>query len=322
MPYFEHTYILIIALLIWVIWIVFFREKMGYILPNPFVKKYLRTPISMYLLWIARLIGLIILFGMLANPFIDRFEKIHKVPNQKIVIILDISRSMLEEDITPNRLNEAKNTIHTFLTNQKNSQFAFIFFAGKAFVGSSFTTDISGIDSLISNLSPYTIKQNLPGLSWTAIWDALLLGTSLLSGSTESNKSIILFTDGQANIGIAPSLTLSDLTKADIKVFTVWIGKPWQGSTFLWTGSEEWSFLDETLLRSIAETTQGQYVNAASSEDFDILKTTLSNTFNAEKEEIELVRKDLSLYFFFGFIIYLILEATFRAFLWKKFKVL
>jgi hypothetical protein len=63
-------------------------------------------------------------------------------------------------------------------------------------------------------------------------------------------------------------------------------------------------------------------VNAASSEDFDMLKTTLSNAFNAEKEEIELVRKDLSLYFFFGFIIYLILEATFRAFLWKKFKVL
>ena len=169
MPHFEYPYILLAAIVIWLVWIYFFREKMGYILPNPFLGKYLKTPISMYILWTLRLLGLLILFGILAKPYGNDFEKRQKVPDQKIVIILDISRSMLEDDIAPNRLTEAKNTIHTFLMSQKNSEFAFIFFAGKAFVGSSFTTDSKGLDSLITNLSPYTIKQNLPGLSGTAI---------------------------------------------------------------------------------------------------------------------------------------------------------
>lgn len=320
---FEYPYILIFGIIIWSIWIVFFREKFWYILPNPSLQKYLRVPMFMYIIWVLRFFLVMILFGVLAWPYSEGLKKIQKVPEKKIVIILDISRSMLEEDIEPDRLTEAKNTIHTFLTYQKNADIALVFFAGKAFVWSHFTKDFAGIDNMVKNLNPYTIRQNLPGLSGTALWDALLLAKSLFGSGESMNHSIILFTDGQANIGIDPRLTLPELKSKKIQVFTLWIGKPGQGSIQTSSsGWEEWSSLDETLLKNLADSTGGFYMNARSTQDFSMINESLATSLNREQEEITRVKQDLSLYFILWLVIFLIWEGICRMIFWKKFKVL
>jgi len=126
---------------------------------------------------------------------------------KNIVIVLDISRSMLAEDIIPNRIESAKNTIHTFLTERKNDVIAFIAFAGKPFLISPFSDDYTGLAEIVKNMTPYFIRQENPGLSGTAIGDALLLANMTLSGRT-GEKSIIFITDGRTNIGIDPYIAL------------------------------------------------------------------------------------------------------------------
>jgi Ca-activated chloride channel homolog len=81
---------------------------------------------------------------------------------QNILIVLDISRSMLAEDISPSRIEAAKQTIATFLTERRDDAFGLIVFAGKPFVSIPFSTDTQGISSVLANLNTYYIRQDLP----------------------------------------------------------------------------------------------------------------------------------------------------------------
>ena len=117
---------------------------------------------------------------------------------------------MLAEDISPNRITVAKSVVKNFIQNRAGDRIGMIIFAGKPFVSVPFSTDYSGISSIVSGLSPDLIRQDLPGLSGTNIGDALLLANMAYSGSRSQAKSIILLTDGRANIGITPSVSASE----------------------------------------------------------------------------------------------------------------
>ena len=76
----------------------------------------------------------------------------------------------------------------------------------------------------MSGLTPYLIRQDLPGLSGTNIGDALLLANMTYSGSRSSVKSIILITDGRANIGIDPLISAAESHDQNIKIFPIGMG--------------------------------------------------------------------------------------------------
>ena len=129
---------------------------------------------------------------------------------QDIMIVFDISLSMLAEDISPSRILIAKSVVRDFISERQSDRIGLIIFAGKPFVSVPFSTDYSGISSIVSGLSPDLIRQDLPGLSGTNIGDALLLANMAYSGSRSQAKSIILLTDGRANIGIDPMISASE----------------------------------------------------------------------------------------------------------------
>lgn len=81
---------------------------------------------------------------------------------QDIMIVFDISLSMLAEDISPSRITVAKSVVRDFIAERKNDRVGLIIFAGKPFVSIPFSTDYAGISSIVSGLYPDLIRQDLP----------------------------------------------------------------------------------------------------------------------------------------------------------------
>ncbi len=86
-----------------------------------------------------------------------------KIPeNNTIMIVFDISRSMLAEDISPNRMAVAKNAIKSFIAERKDDKLALIIFSGKAFLVVAPSTDKAGIEAFVENITPEYILQEKP----------------------------------------------------------------------------------------------------------------------------------------------------------------
>lgn len=276
---FLSPYFLILIPVILIVWYGFFREKIGYIAPNPLIKKYLKTPREIYILWILRGVLISCIIAILAGPSTTKLEKIIEKQSSHILILLDISRSMLAEDMSPNRLTAAKKTIETFIRERTGDKIGLIVFAGKPFLSLPFSTDTQGIVAFLRNITPDFIHQEKDWLSGTNIGDALLLGNMTLSGLTDPH-SIILVTDGRANIGINPRIALEETIEKHIPIYTIGIGGPPGGElTYTDTTShqkvsfydEKWQPLkndiDESLLEEIAKRTNGKYYRAGNTEE-------------------------------------------------------
>ncbi len=331
---FEFTYPFAFALfpIVFGIWFFFFREKIGLKAPNPLIEKYLRYPVWFFILWIFR--GLIVFMGivLIANPSkeITLTEAIEE--KDSILIILDISRSMLAEDISPNRIESAKKVIDTFIDKRDSSQFGLIVFAGKPFLSIPFSSDRVWIKSVIKNITPATLEQSLPGLSGTAIGDALLLGQMSFSGQTDGKKSIILITDGKWNAWIDPRT----LQKQE-NITTYTIGIWWYSSGELFyteklTGEkvflydESWAVLksdiDEELLSSIAAEWGGFYYRASDASNLEKHFESIESTMDQRvTEEVKTRIKNFQFESFLLLIFLFSCERTIFFFLKKKYKI-
>ncbi len=113
-------------------------------------------------LWIIRSMIVLSLVGIIVGAGKSEAREVIEKKKQNILIVLDISRSMLAEDISPSRIEAAKETISTFLTERRDDAFGLIVFAGKPFVSIPFSTDTIGIQSVLTNLNTYYIRQDLP----------------------------------------------------------------------------------------------------------------------------------------------------------------
>lgn len=210
--------------IILVVWYVFFREKIGVIYPNFLIGKYLKTPKKIWLLWFFRCIIVASLASILAGIQFHQVKKTQvKIP-QDIMIVFDISLSMLAEDISPSRMEVARNIVQNFISSRKDDRIGLIIFSGKPFVSIPFSSDYRGISSIVSGLSPYLIRQDLPGLSGTNIGDAILLANMAYSGSKSQSKSIVLLTDGRANIGIDPVESANESAEQGIQIYSIGVG--------------------------------------------------------------------------------------------------
>lgn len=332
---FSSPLILLLVPIVLVFWYLFFREKIGYIAPNPLITKYLRTPKPIYFLWILRAMLLFFLIGILAQPYSSKLEKVTKQDTSHTLIILDISRSMLAEDIAPNRLQAAKKTIRSFLEWRKNDMIGLIVFAGKPFLSLPFSLDYAGIRSFLENISPDFIAQEKEWLSGTAIGDALTLANMTLSGVV-GKQAIILVTDGRANIGIDPRIALEETASQGIPVYTIGIWSSSWGELYYTdpttrkrvyfydeSGSVLTSDIDEALLRDMATKTGGQYFRAESIDEliryFDQINAA---TKSPEYTKIETRTTRYEPIFFLLAILFLVIETYWKRYIWRKYKLL
>lgn len=236
---------------------------------------------------------------LLANPW---YSTIKKEENKKwidIAIVLDISKSMLAEDISPNRIESAKKVIADFIGKIESDRISFTIFAGKPFVSIPLTFDYSNIIKYVKSLTTDSILQEIEWLSWTAIWDWLMLWADSLINNEKHEareKVIILLTDWEANMWINPKYALKYIKDKKIKIYTIGIWKP--GWTELYITDSNWNKeyfrdatwipikakVDEELLTNLAITTWWEYYNAQSS---DSLKAIFDDLSKLNKTKIE-----------------------------------
>jgi len=227
----------------------------------------------------------------LANPQTgSRLETIQR-KGIDLVVALDISNSMLAQDIKPDRLSRAKQALFKLIDRLKGDRIGIIIFAGKAYTQLPITTDYAAAKMFVSTIS----TKDIPSQG-TAIGEAIMLGTNSFDENDHS-KAIIIITDGENHEGnaIETATAASDL---GIKVYTIGMGLP-DGSPIpvLNSYGQQTGFkkdregntvitkLNEVMLQQIAAAGKGDYVRANNTQAG---LTKIFEKINAlEKSEIE-----------------------------------
>lgn len=222
-----------------------------------------------FLIWLLAYTSLII---ALANP--QQGSKMEEAKRQGIDIIigLDVSNSMMAEDIKPSRLERAKQAMSNLIDKLQEDRIGIILFAGKAYTQLPITSDFTAAKMYIS-----TINTNLVPSQGTAIAEAINLATESF-GKDDYSKAIVIITDGEDHEGDAVEATKKAF-ESGINVYTIGMGSV-EGAPIPITnesgqntgfktdqnGSTVVTRLDETLLQQIASAGDGIYVRASTSQ--------------------------------------------------------
>lgn len=237
----------------------------------------------------------------LADPRHERSEVRTKTHGIDIAIVLDLSKSMLAEDVLPNRMEAAKGVIADFVVGRKGDRFALVAFAGKPFLLSPLTDSKETFAAVLSKISTDSIHQEIPGLSGTDIGDGLLLATDALSGSVRE-KTIVLVTDGEANVGVDPKPVAKFAADNGIKIFSVGIGDPKGIDLFVTdrkSGEKQYfigpdgkpihAVVDEELLKYLSNVSGGGYGLA---KDAEALRALFKKIDEVTKRPVETVTEE------------------------------
>ena len=198
----------------------------------------------------------------LARPQLTNKWSSQSTEGIDIMMALDISGTMLAEDLRPNRLEAAKKVASDFVIARPNDQIGLVVFAGESFTQCPLTTDHAVLVNLFKSVEYGMVEDG------TAIGLGLANAVNRMKDSETKSKVIILLTDGSNNRGDIDPQTAAEIAKTyGIRVYTIGVGSYGQarvpvqtpiGKQYITMDNE----FDETTLRSIAETTGGQYFRA------------------------------------------------------------
>ncbi len=247
----------------------------------------------------------------ISRPQMGAILKEHKTRGAEVMIVLDVSNSMLAEDYSPNRLERAKLAISRMVDKLRDDRIGLVVFAGNSFVQLPITTDYVSAKMFLSSIS----TQSVP-IQGTAIGEAI--GTALRSFSAQSDKSraIIVITDGE-NHEDDPVAAASQAAELGVRVFTIGIGSP-EGKMIPFEGdylrdkegNPVVTRLDESVLQEVASAGKGLYVRAGNSE-FG-LNPIIEEIAGMDDEEYDSVvfeeYDELYMYFFAMALFFLVLE--------------
>lgn len=183
-----------------------------------------------------------------------------------IVMALDVSGSMLSEDLIPNRLEAAKKVAAEFINDRQNDKIGLVVFAGESFTQCPLTTDHRILLNLVKDVDFGMIEDG------TAIGLGLANSVNRLKDSKSKSRVVILLTDGTNNRGQIAPLTAADLARTHgIRVYTVGVGTKGMAPTPVQTpfGIRLQNMpvdIDEKTLTEIASITGGQYYRAVDTE--------------------------------------------------------
>jgi Ca-activated chloride channel family protein len=207
---------------------------------------------------------------MIARPqFGSKIEDVKK-QGVEVIIALDVSNSMLAEDIQPDRLTRAKQAISRLVDDLENDKIGLIVFAGDAYIQIPITTDYISAKMFLSSISPNMVPKQ-----GTAIGAAINLGVRSFSPGEGKSKAMIIITDGE-NHEDDPLKAAEDASKSGIVIHTVGIGSS-NGVPIpmVINGKKDYlkdrdgnivvTKLDEDILKKIALSTNGNYVRASNS---------------------------------------------------------
>ena len=212
-------------------------------------------------------IGFIFFIIGLSRPQIGARLKEHETKGAEIMIVLDVSNSMLAEDYSPNRLERAKLAISRLVDKLRDERIGLIVFAGNSFVQLPITTDYVSAKMFLNSIS----TESVP-VQGTAMGDAISTAMKSFSLQSEKSRAVIVITDGE-NHEDDPVSAAQQAAELGVRVFTIGVGSP-EGKPIPFegellkdkNGEIVVTRLDESILRDVADAGNGLYVRAGTSE--------------------------------------------------------
>ena len=212
-------------------------------------------------------IGFLFFAVGLSRPQIGAKLKEHETKGAEIMIVLDVSNSMLAEDYSPNRLERAKLAISRLVDKLRDDRIGLIVFAGNSFVQLPITTDYVSAKMFLNTIT----TESVP-IQGTAIGDAINTALRSFSAQSEKSRAIIVITDGE-NHEDDPVAAAAQAAEIGVRVFTIGVGSP-EGKPIPMDGellkdrdgNIVVTRLDETVLQDVAKAGNGVYVRAGNSE--------------------------------------------------------
>lgn len=233
-----------------------------------------------------RCLTYILVVLILARPQTHNAWNKKTVEGIDIMLAMDVSTSMLAEDLKPNRMEAAKDVATEFISGRSNDNIGLTIFAGEAFTQCPMTTDHASLISLLQNVRTDIAARGLIQ-DGTAVGMGLANAVSRLKGSKAKSKIVILLTDGSNNMGDLSPMTAAQIAKSlGIRVYTIGVGTnkvarypmPVAGGVQYVNIPVE---IDTKTLSDIAATTQGNFYRATNNaelkqiyKDIDTLEKT------------------------------------------------
>lgn len=227
----------------------------------------------------------------LVNPKIG--TKLETVRSQgvDIVFAVDVSKSMLAEDIAPNRLEKSKQLVTQIINSLVSDRVGIIAYAGKAFPQLPITTDYASAKMFLQNMNTDMLSSQ-----GTAISEAILLAKTYYDNEEQTNRVLIIISDGEDHGGDISNVA-EEANDQGIRIFTIGVGDAKGGPIPIKrngivlnykkdnSGETVITRLDESTLRKIAEETNGKYINGKNTTE--VVETIKQELDKMDKAEFE-----------------------------------
>ena len=295
MEFANKEYLLLFLLLIpYIVWYFLYRKKTEPTMRMSDTYAYQFAPKSwrirmIHLPMLLRVIALSMIILVLARPQTHTSWGGKTVEGIDIMLAMDVSTSMLAEDLKPNRIEAAKSVAGEFVSGRPDDNIGLTIFAGEAFTQCPMTTDHQSLLNLLHNVRTDIAARGLIQ-DGTAIGMGLANAVSRLKDSKTKSKVVILLTDGSNNSGDLSPLTSAQIAKSlGIRVYTIAVGTngvapyPMQvGGTTQYVNMR--ADVDTQTLSQIAAQTDGNFYRATNTSE---LKKIYQDIDKLEKTKMD-----------------------------------
>lgn len=264
------------------------------------------------------LLALTCLIIGLVNPKIGTRLETVKREGIDIIFAVDVSKSMLAEDVAPNRLEKSKQLVSQIINNLGSDRIGIVAYSGNAFPVLPITTDYSVAKMFLQSMNPGMISSQ-----GTSIDQAINLATTFIDKKDKTNKLLIIITDGEDHSDSAKEAA-EEAKKAGLKILTIGVGTEKGGTIPLKRNGIVESFQRDQngevvitkrnaeVLKAIAKSSGGGYVDGNSTKAvLDYVKNALDNIQKTEFESTQMADFKSQFQWFLGFGFFLLLLDVF-----------
>ncbi|MBP3767709.1 MAG: VWA domain-containing protein [Prevotella sp.] len=222
-------FFLLLLLIPYIIWYLMFRKKSEPTMRMSDTNAYRYAPRSwkvalMPLQLLLRIATFVLIVIVLARPQTSNSWKDKTVEGIDIMLAMDVSTSMLAEDLSPNRIEAAKKVAAEFIVDRPNDNIGLCIFAGESFTQCPMTIDHASLLNLLHGVRADIAARGLIQ-DGTAIGMGLANSVARLKDSKAKSKVVILLTDGSNNMGDISPMTAAEIAKSlGIRVYTIGAG--------------------------------------------------------------------------------------------------
>ena len=297
MEFANREYLFLLLLTIpYIIWYVMFRKKTEPTIRMSDTAAFAKAPRSWRVMLmpvqpILRLLAFSLLVLAMARPQTHHSSETRSVEGIDIMLVVDVSTSMLAKDLEPNRILAARKVASEFISDRPDDNIGLTIFGGEAFTQCPMTLDHRALLSMLNNIDTQFILKDYVQNGSTAIGMGLASALARLKDSKAKSRIVILLTDGTNNVGDITPMKAAEIAKnLGIRVYTVGVGTNGTALTPAALVNGEIQYLrlpveiDTETLQQIASMTDGKFYRATNNEE---LRQIYNEIDKLEKSKID-----------------------------------